>query len=189
MLAALAGCSSLSVGNAPQTDIITLDPCRYRLSSSARAVWRPGEPSPPVEAAREPDLRFPCPFTLYDKRTAWDRDLKVDLSASDKLRLKLRVADPGAVAYITMCLRSKAGWDRASLPAKSSFATDAHPGVKTTRSDGDSAEHFAHRKEEKLGECRNKQPKSGPEQKSGRHNEAEELLTAKMQSDIGCYID
>jgi len=120
MLAALAGCSSLSVGNAPQTDIITLDPCRYRSSSSARAVWRPGEPSPPVEAARGPALRFPCPFTLYDKRTAWDRDLKVDLSASDKLRLKLRVADPGAIAYITLYLRSGAGWYGASFTPKSS---------------------------------------------------------------------
>lgn len=120
VLAAIAGCSSLSMGRDPQVHSTTLDPCRYFSPTSARAVWKPGEPSPPVEIARGPALRFPCPFTVYDKRTAWDRDLKADLSGADRLRLKLCVTNPSAVAYITLYLRSGAGWYGASFTPKSS---------------------------------------------------------------------
>ncbi|MGQ9523780.1 MAG: family 10 glycosylhydrolase [Armatimonadota bacterium] len=119
MLATLTGCSVLSVGCGAQTHTMALDPCQYRSDSGARAVWKPGEPSPPVEAARGPALRFHCPFTVYDRRTAWDRELRADLSAFDRLKVKLRVTNPAAVAYITLYLRSGAGWYGASFTPKS----------------------------------------------------------------------
>ena len=118
-----------------QSFSMVIDNCRYPNSASARQVWTPGVPSPPVQAARD-GLILPCPFVQKVERFAWDRQFSSDLSSYDSFSVKLQVGNPSAVSYFTLYFGSGEGWYGASFRAgasgsvllsRSSFVSEGRP--------------------------------------------------------------
>ncbi len=78
----------------------------YPDAPALQAVWSPqNAESPPANIAVGPDgermARLRLPFsTLKDWRVAWDREGAVDLSGADRLLVRMRTDDPGAVVCI-----------------------------------------------------------------------------------------
>lgn len=108
----------LMLGGALQA--LTLDKFEYKDSASLRAVWQPVGESKAPEATMGADMvraaKLPCHFsTLKDWRVYWDRDIKVDLSKSEQITVKLKSPDPTAVGQAILYFRSGAGWYR--MPA------------------------------------------------------------------------
>ncbi len=92
-----------------------IDRFDYPDVPALRAVWSPvNAESPLPEIAAGPDggsvARFALPFsTLKDWRVAWDREGAVDLSGADRVLIRMRTDDPGALTCI-LYAHSGDGW-------------------------------------------------------------------------------
>src|SRR5579859_3446989 len=93
-----------------------IDRFQYADEAALQKVWKPmGAESPMPAVVAGPEgramARFDCPFsTLKDWRVYWDRDLKLDLSHADRIRIKMTATGGGIAPGCTIYFRSGKGW-------------------------------------------------------------------------------
>ncbi|MES2202201.1 MAG: family 10 glycosylhydrolase [candidate division FCPU426 bacterium] len=92
-----------------------LDDFSYADSAALQKAWvAQGDSKKPL-ASIGGDMvragRMTCDFSaIKDWRVYWDRDLKVDLSQSEQITVKLRCPDPTAVGFVALYFLSGKGW-------------------------------------------------------------------------------
>ncbi len=111
------------------TTDIQIERFDYPDVPALQAVWTPvNDESPPPEIAVGPNgertARFRLPFsTLKDWRVAWDREGAVDLSGADRVLVRMRTDDPGAVVCIVYVHAGDGWYSFASIGLESEWAT------------------------------------------------------------------
>lgn len=95
----------------------------------ARLLWRPATGSPPVGIFRDaagiesPGIRFPCWFTESAVRCYWDHTIAADFSGESVVALRVYVADPAPISYLTLYFQSPGGWYSASASLRRGWQT------------------------------------------------------------------
>ncbi|NLW50876.1 MAG: family 10 glycosylhydrolase [Candidatus Brocadiaceae bacterium] len=113
----LMGALAAAVLAAQEPVEIEIEGFDYADAAALAAAWGPvHHESPPPEPVTGPDgrpaARFRLPFAaLNDRRVAWDLWRSADLSDADRILVRMRTDDPGAVVCV-LYARSGNGWHR-----------------------------------------------------------------------------
>jgi len=101
----------------------------YADRAALEAVWKPANadstlPDIAMGADGAPVARFALPFsTLKDWRVAWDREGAINLSGADRILVRMRTADPGAVTCLLYAHSGNGWYGFESVGVESKWAT------------------------------------------------------------------
>ncbi len=89
---------------------VSVEPMGYRDAAHAARTWRPSECAGPVSLAAG-KLVLPCRMSQKGQRAYWDRDLRLNLSATSRIAFKIRVVgETSGISACTLYFRSGEGW-------------------------------------------------------------------------------
>ncbi len=107
-------------------DVLVIDTFAYPDDAAARASWRPGPRTEPVQAWSQPRvslaaaLRLPCSFSddPRQERVYFDREVRLDLTRYGTIEFDFYVEDPTPIRGGNIYFRAGDGWYGAGFPAE-----------------------------------------------------------------------